>query len=230
MLNKTSMLLAVSVVALGAGAAHADDGNRNHQDNPAAVTMPGEPNQPVYGNGYNYGYDDGYARRERDDRYRADAWRAHDGDHGYQHGDRGYQRGAYYYGSDCQRQRCGRHPYGCRCRRRDRQPGGPRQWRRDGRRRHSRRDSPAIRSRATWTAATAITPLTSYSAGLRRTHRPEAGLAQRQQPRQLHADPGIFAQRQCLPRLPEASYRGDGYHYARNGTACRRNDGNWYME
>ncbi|MEI9886826.1 MAG: RT0821/Lpp0805 family surface protein [Rhizomicrobium sp.] len=90
MLNKTSMLLAAAVVALSAGAASADDSN--HRGDRSGANVGGASNQPVYGSGYNYGYDDGYARRERNDRFRADPWRAPD---------RGYQRGAYYYGNDC---------------------------------------------------------------------------------------------------------------------------------
>ena len=96
MLNKTSMLLAAAVVALSAGAASAQNDYRYHHDDRGDVTR-NDPNQPTYGNGYNYGYDDGYARRERDDRFRSDPWHAQGGDRG----DRGYQRGAYYYGSDC---------------------------------------------------------------------------------------------------------------------------------
>ena len=36
----------------------------------------GDPAQAGYGNGYNYGYDDAMARRDRDAHYRAEAWRA----------------------------------------------------------------------------------------------------------------------------------------------------------
>jgi surface antigen len=79
MLNRMSMLLATAALALGAGTANAEPYDRNDQ------------NQPTYGNGYNYGYDDGYARRDRNDRYRTDP---------YRHETR-YERGAYYYGSDC---------------------------------------------------------------------------------------------------------------------------------
>ncbi len=229
MLNKTSMLLAVSVVALGAGAAHADDGNRNHQDNPAAVTMPGEPNQPVYGNGYNYGYDDGYARRERDDRYRADAWRAHDGDHGYQHGDRGYQRGAYYYGSDCNDNAVAGTLMGAAV-------GGV-IGNQVG---HGNGGATAAGVILGGLAGNSISrdmdcsdrhyALTSYSAGF------EGRIGERQDWHNGN-NRGSFTPTREYSRngnvcrdFQEASYRGDGYHYARNGTACRRNDGNWYME
>lgn len=73
------MLLATVAIVFGTGAANAQSNDRNDQ------------NQPTYGNGYNYGYDDGYARRDRNDRYRADP---------YRHETR-YERGAFYYGNDC---------------------------------------------------------------------------------------------------------------------------------
>ena len=74
MLNKMSILLAATAaVALSAGAAIAQP-DRNGPN--MSVTV-GDPGQSVYyGNGYNYGYDDGYARRERNDHYRAETWRA----------------------------------------------------------------------------------------------------------------------------------------------------------
>ena len=84
MLNKMSMLLATAAIILGAGAANADPYDYNQ--------APGnDQSRATYTNGYNYGYDDGNARRDRDDRYRSDA---------YRHEVR-YERGAYYYGSDC---------------------------------------------------------------------------------------------------------------------------------
>jgi surface antigen len=79
MLNRMSILLATAALVFGAGTANAQSNERNG------------PNQPIYGNGYNYGYDDGYARRDRNDRFRADP---------YRHQVR-YERGAYYYGNDC---------------------------------------------------------------------------------------------------------------------------------
>jgi surface antigen len=86
MLNKMSMLLATAMVVFGASAANADPYDHNQPNN-----GPNDQNQPNYGSGYNYGYDDGYARRDRNDRYRPDPYRheAH------------YDRGAYYYGNDC---------------------------------------------------------------------------------------------------------------------------------
>jgi surface antigen len=91
MLNKMSMLLATAAVMLGAGAANADPYDQSNGPNSSAPQVTGDQAQPAYGNGYNYGYDDGYARRERNDQYRADS---------YRHEVR-YDRGAYYYGSDC---------------------------------------------------------------------------------------------------------------------------------
>jgi surface antigen len=91
MLNKMSMLLATAAVVFGAGVANADPYDQNQQRNDQAPYAANDQNQPAYGNGYNYGYDDGYARRDRNDRYRNDA---------YRHEPR-YERGAYFYGSDC---------------------------------------------------------------------------------------------------------------------------------
>jgi hypothetical protein len=74
MLNKMSILLAATAaVALSAGAAIAQDRRDNGPN--MSVTV-GDPGQGYYGNGYNYGYDDAMARRERNDRYRAEAWHA----------------------------------------------------------------------------------------------------------------------------------------------------------
>jgi surface antigen len=94
MLKKMSMLLATAAIVIGAGAANAQPYDRNQPNDGRYYSGQYERNdqyQPSYGNGYNYGYDDGYARRDRNDRYRSDP---------YRHPTR-YQRGAYYYGSDC---------------------------------------------------------------------------------------------------------------------------------
>jgi len=94
------MLLATAAIVISAGAANADPYDRNQPNNGHNNSSPSDradrgdrdnQNQPNYGNGYNYGYDDGYARRDRNDRYRSDP---------YRHETR-YERGAYYYGSDC---------------------------------------------------------------------------------------------------------------------------------
>ena len=75
MLNKMSILLAATAVAaLSAGTAIAQPDERGNGPN-MAVTV-GDPAQAGYGNGYNYGYDDAMARRDRDAHYRAEAWRA----------------------------------------------------------------------------------------------------------------------------------------------------------
>ena len=74
MLNKTSILLgAAAVFALSAGAASADP--YDHRDNGGMSVTVTDPGQQGYGNGYNYGYDDGYARRNRDAHYRSDMYR-----------------------------------------------------------------------------------------------------------------------------------------------------------
>ncbi len=95
MLNRMSILLATAAIVLGAGAATADPYDHNQQNNDSQYNSgpntAGDQNQPTYGNGYNYGYDDGAAHRDRNDRYRADPYR-----HEVQ-----YDRGTYYYGSDC---------------------------------------------------------------------------------------------------------------------------------
>lgn len=75
MLNKMSILLAVTAVAaLSTSAAIAQPDRRDNGPN-LSVTV-GDPGQGYYGNGYNYGYDDAMARRDRNDRYRAEAWHA----------------------------------------------------------------------------------------------------------------------------------------------------------
>lgn len=103
MLNRMNLLLATAAIVVGAGAANADPYDHNQQSNGQYNPGPndhgdrsgpnerGDQNQPNYGNGYNYGYDDGYARRDRNDRYRPDP---------YRHETR-YERGSYYYGNDC---------------------------------------------------------------------------------------------------------------------------------
>lgn len=116
-MSKTnSLLLAAAVVALGATTAYADPNdhssdNRNDQqmsdrqmsdqqtadrrmtDRQRSDRQMSDTDHTGYGNGYNYGYDDGYARRDRNDRYRSDVYHTRQSN---------YQRGAYYYGSDCE--------------------------------------------------------------------------------------------------------------------------------
>ena len=219
MLNRTSMLLAASIVALSAGAASADDHNRYNDRGNDNVTA--DPNQPVYGSGYNYGYDDGYARRERNDRYRNDAWRAHDGD-------RGYQRGAYYYGSDCSGNATGTIVGAVMGGVIANQIG------------HGNGGATAAGVIIGGMAGNSISrdmdcndrhyALSSYSAGF------DGRVGERHD---WHNGPnhGSFTPTREYSRdgnvcrdFQETSYRGDSYHYARSGTACRRADGNWYME
>jgi hypothetical protein len=76
MLNKMNILLAATAaVALSAGAASAQP--PRHDDGPnSSVTVGDSAGAGYYGNGYNYGYDDAMARRDRDAHYRAEAWHA----------------------------------------------------------------------------------------------------------------------------------------------------------
>lgn len=90
MLNKMSMLLATAAVVFCAGAACADPYDHSPMSDDQRARS--DQNQPVYGNGYNRGYDDGYARRDRNDRYRSDEYRR----------EAQYERGANYYGRDCE--------------------------------------------------------------------------------------------------------------------------------
>jgi len=219
MLNRTSMLLAASIVALSAGAASADDGNRNQYGDQTGSAMTGEPNQPVYGNGYNRGYDDGYARRERNDRYRADPWHADNGNHGY-------QRGAYYYGSDCNTATgtvLGAVAGGVI----GSQMG------------HGNGGAIAAGVIVGGLAGNSLArdmncsdrryALTSYSAGF------EGRIGQRYE-WSNGRNRGSFTPVREYARdgntcrdFRETSY-SDGNRFNRSGTACRRNDGNWYME
>jgi len=90
MLNKSSMLLAGAIVALSGGVASADPGDFTHQPNDShfgsSRYQDSDRDQSAYANGYNYGYDDGYARRNRNDNYRADAYRIRGQSHGYERG------------------------------------------------------------------------------------------------------------------------------------------------
>jgi len=220
MLNRTSMLLAASIVALSAGAACADDGNYNRHAGQDGATMTGDANQPVYGNGYNYGYDDGYARRERNDRYRNDAWHA-------QNGDRGYQRGAYYYGSDCSDNAAGTIVGAVAGGVIGNQLG------------HGNGGATMAGVIVGGIAGNSISrdmncndrhyALTSYSAGFegRIGHRYDWRNGDNRgsfTPVREYSRDG----RTCRD-FRETSY-SSGNRFNRDGTACRRDDGNWYME
>ena len=223
MLNKTSLLLAAAVVALSAGTAVAQDDNRNHHDYRGGSTMT-DPNQPTYGNGYNYGYDDGYARRERDDRFRSDPWHAQGGDRG----DRGYQRGAYYYGSDCNDNRAAGTIIGA--------IAGGAIGNGLG---HGNGGATIAGVIVGGLAGNALTrdmdcsdrrfALTSYSAGF------EGPIGARQDWHNGRNHGSFTAVREyrrdgnTCRDFREDSYRGDN-NYTRNGTACRHSDGNWYFE
>lgn len=99
------MLLAGAAIVFSAGSAMAAPNDNDRQNNRQYNSghndrnnqnqrngwVRGDQNQPIYGNGYNYGYDDGYARRNRNDRYRSDPYRQ----------ETRYDRGTHYYGRDC---------------------------------------------------------------------------------------------------------------------------------
>lgn len=94
MLNKLSLFFATTAIVLGAGVAYADPYDHNQQNNgqyDSNRQTNGDQTRAAYGNGYNNGYDDSSAHRDRNDNYRSDAYRqqAH------------YDRGANYYGNDC---------------------------------------------------------------------------------------------------------------------------------
>jgi surface antigen len=224
MSNKTSMLLAAAVVALSTGAGYADDGNANrHGDHGNALSYAnGDPNQPVYGSGYNYGYDDGYARRARDDHYRSDAWRAPRGS------EHGYQRGAYYYGNDCHDNAAAGTILGA--------IAGGAIGNSLG---HGNGGATVAGVILGGIAGNSIAgdmdcndrhyALTSYSAGF------EGNIGERHDWRNGD-NRGSFTPVREFRRdgntcrdFREVSYR-NGRDFTRNGTACRRNDGNWYME
>ena len=76
MLNKMNILLAATAaVALSTGAAIAQPDRQDNGPN-FSVSVGDQGQAGYYGNGYNYGYDDGYARRGRDAHYRSEPWRA----------------------------------------------------------------------------------------------------------------------------------------------------------
>jgi surface antigen len=89
MLNRMSTLLAATAVVASAGAAGAQP--YDHDRNGPNPYSDSDQSHAAFGSGYNYGYDDGNARRGRDDRFRSDV---------YRHQAR-YERGTYFYGSDC---------------------------------------------------------------------------------------------------------------------------------
>jgi surface antigen len=98
MLSKLSILLAATAVVCGATAGYADPWDHTDQgygQSRSDRNAEGDRSRSDYSNGYQYGYDDGYARRTRNDQYRSDPY------HAYHAENRGYERGAYYYGSDC---------------------------------------------------------------------------------------------------------------------------------
>jgi hypothetical protein len=93
MQTKTGILLGAAAIALGAGAGIADpfDNVRRDADRPvcASESTCGQ-NHTAFQNGYSYGYEDGIAHRQRNDRNGAGA--KDDSEH-----DRGAVRGSYYW-------------------------------------------------------------------------------------------------------------------------------------
>ena len=69
MLNRTSLLLAAAVVALGAGAASAASYDQNNYYNQSAYSHYKGSNKSIYRKGYDRGFRDGYARGQRDNRF-----------------------------------------------------------------------------------------------------------------------------------------------------------------
>lgn len=218
MLNKMSMLLAATAVIACAGAAHADNYNnynRYHGQSSA--------NDAAYSNGYNYGYEDGMARRQRDNHFRSDTWHAHDTN-------RGYERGAYYYGSDCGNDVAAGTVLGA--------IAGGVIGNQIGRGNGGATVAGVI---VGGMAGNAISrdmncgdrryALTSYSAGF------EGRIGDRHDWRSADSsNHGSFTPVREYSRdgticrdFRETSTR-DGREYSRNGTACRQSDGNWYMQ
>jgi len=225
MLNKLSTLLAATAVAaFSAGAAYADpDAHGNY--NQSGPSTGYDPNQSGYQNGYNYGYDDGYARRERNDSYRAETYRSrlHDGD---------YQRGAYYYGSDCQDNAVAGTIAGAAI-------GGVigNQFGHGDGRTAATVGGVIIGGVAGNSIASDMNcsdrhyAMSTYDEGF------EGDIGRDYRWRNADDDSyGSFTPVREYSRdgntcrdFHETGY-GNGRHYDRNGTACRRNDGNWYMD
>lgn len=93
MSNKMSMLLGVALVALGTGAGTAGSVPNYLLDSGWSASGSDtilDQNRTAFGNGYSYGYDDGYADRLRKDRYRSEFYQPRGHYFGASHG-------AYYY-------------------------------------------------------------------------------------------------------------------------------------
>jgi len=228
MLNKSSMLLAAAVVALGAGAAFADpydynDSSGDRYDSNSHSYS--DQSQTGYGNGYNYGYDDGYARRDRNDRYRTDTYRV-------QVRDGRYERGAYYYGSDCGDNAAAGTVLGAVI-------GGVvgNQFGRGDGRTAATVGGVIVGGIAGNAIASDMDcndrhyAMSSYHDGF------EGRIGQRYNWRNDHSrNYGSFTPTREYSRdgytcrdFQDVTYR-DGHEYDRSGTACRENDGNWHME
>jgi surface antigen len=225
MLNKSSMLLAAAVVALTAGTASADpyDNSRNG-DRYGSESYSGT-SRADYRNGYNFGYDDGYARRDRNDRYRADNYR-------FQRRDRGYERGAYFYGNDCSGNAAAGTVLGAIA-------GGAigNQFGRGDGRTAATVGGVILGGLAGNSIARDMNchdrryALTSYRAGFdgrigqRYDWRSDEGGAYGSfTPTREYSRSGYMCR-----EFRDVSY-SNGREYSRTGTACRQSDGNWYLQ
>ncbi len=215
MLYRMSMLLATAAIVIAASAASADDRN---QPGPNNAGPRDDQNQPTYGSGYNYGYDDGMAKRDRNDRYRPEP---------YRHEVR-YDRGAYYYGSDCSNNVAGT-VLGAVA---GGLIGGS----------VSRGNGGAVLGGVILggLAGNAISrnincddrryAMTSYSAGF------DGRIGDRHEWRNRDGGYGTFTPTREYSRAGNMcrDFRETGYSnrrsYDRTGTACRHNDGNWYTD
>ena len=93
MSNKTSMLFGAALAVLGTSAVNADSVKNYLPGGGWFASGPDtdlDQNRTAFGNGYSYGYDDGYADRLRKDRYRSEFYQPRGRYFGASHG-------AYYY-------------------------------------------------------------------------------------------------------------------------------------
>jgi len=225
MLKKSSMMLAAAVVALSAGAAGADSYHPYQNDARFGSDPRMNSEESAYSNGYNYGYDDGMARRNRNDSYRADNYR--DQGHG-----RGYERGAYYYGNDCTGNNATGTVLGAIA-------GGVigNQFGHGGGKTAATVGGVILGGIAGNSISRDLNcndrhyALTSYSQGF------DGRIGQHYDWRNTEGgDYGSFTPTREYSRsglvcrdFQDVSY-SNGREYSRSGTACRQNDGNWYLQ
>lgn len=225
MLRRSTLLLAAAVVALSAGAASADSQDRHQNDYQYGSGQRTDSGMSAYQNGYNFGYDDGDAHRDRNDRYRADNYR-------FQHHGHGYDRGAYFYGNDCSGDTATGTVLGAIA-------GGVvgNQFGHGDGRTAATVGGVILGGIAGNSIARDLNcndrhyALTSYSAGF------DGRIGEHYDWRSNEGgDYGRFTPTREYSRsgnvcrdFQDVSYR-DGREYDRNGTACRQSDGNWYLQ